>query len=90
MFFTPEMDPTNQPGDSLELPQFPPIQVIENTQKIADLYHSGKKIWIRSDFERIEHELMHWRTQPSFNIRRIDGSVVSIRNPMLGVSDPIW
>ncbi|KAI1648939.1 uncharacterized protein F4817DRAFT_314232 [Daldinia loculata] len=84
------MDPTNQPGDSLELPQFPPIQVIENTQKIADLYHSGKKIWIRSDFERIEHELMHWRTQPSFNIRRIDGSVVSIRNPMLGVSDPIW
>ncbi|KAI0846368.1 hypothetical protein F5Y00DRAFT_144559 [Daldinia vernicosa] len=84
------MDPANQSDDTPELPQFPPIQVIENTQKIADLYDSGKQIWIRSDFERIEHELMHWRTQPSFNIRRVDGSVVSIRNPMFGISDPVW
>ncbi|OTA89254.1 hypothetical protein M434DRAFT_110692 [Hypoxylon sp. CO27-5] len=63
---------------------------IENTQKAADLYRSGQKLWIASDLERIEYELAHCKDMPSFTIRRIDGSTVSVKNPMYGVANPIW
>ncbi|KAI0827808.1 hypothetical protein F5Y06DRAFT_291079 [Hypoxylon sp. FL0890] len=63
---------------------------IESTQKAADLYRSGQKLWIASDLERIEYELAHYKDMTSFTIRRIDGSMVSIKNPMYGVTNPIW
>ncbi|KAI2462819.1 hypothetical protein F4781DRAFT_172321 [Annulohypoxylon bovei var. microspora] len=67
-----------------------PSRIIENTQNAIDLYRSGQKLWMGYDLERVEYELVHYRTMPSFTIRRIDGSVVSIKNPMFGVSNPIW
>lgn len=63
---------------------------IENTQKAADLYRSGQKLWIASDLERIEDELAHSKDMPSFTIRRIDGSTVSVKNPMYGIANPTW
>lgn len=67
-----------------------PLDIIEATQKSADLYRSGARLYVRSDLERIENELSHCQTTPSFTIRRIDGSTVSVKNPMYGVSQPMW
>ncbi|KAI1410445.1 hypothetical protein F5Y13DRAFT_192306 [Hypoxylon sp. FL1857] len=63
---------------------------MESTQKAADLYRSGQKLWIASDLERIEYELSHCKDMPSFTLRRFDGSLVSVKNPMYGVANPIW
>ncbi|KAI1208189.1 uncharacterized protein F4807DRAFT_461915 [Annulohypoxylon truncatum] len=67
-----------------------PSKLIENTQSAIELYRSGQKLWIGRDLERIEYELAHCRTTPSFTIRRIDGSTISVKNPMFGVVNPIW
>ncbi|KAI1099979.1 hypothetical protein F4804DRAFT_63576 [Jackrogersella minutella] len=67
-----------------------PCEAINSTQEAADLYRSSKKLWVGSDLQRIEFELSHCQSMPSFTIRRIDGSMVPIRNPMFGVTDPIW
>ncbi|KAI1777199.1 hypothetical protein F4818DRAFT_457133 [Hypoxylon cercidicola] len=67
-----------------------PFDIIEATQKSADLYHSGAKLYVGGDLERVEHELCHYQNTPFFTIRRIDGSRVSVKNPMYGVSRPMW
>ncbi|KAI1458209.1 hypothetical protein F4805DRAFT_150792 [Annulohypoxylon moriforme] len=65
-------------------------KIIENTQNAIEWYRSGQKLWVACDLERIEYELAHCRTTPSFTIRRTDGSTISIKNPMFGVTNPIW
>ncbi|KAI0888081.1 uncharacterized protein GGS22DRAFT_93139 [Annulohypoxylon maeteangense] len=67
-----------------------PSKIIESTQSAIELYRSGQKLWRGSDLERIEYELSHSRTTPSFTIRRIDGSTISMKNPMFGIANPIW
>ncbi|KAI1403939.1 hypothetical protein F4819DRAFT_185429 [Hypoxylon fuscum] len=83
----------NEPGE-VDDPPPPPYNIsvkrIEDTQKAAELYRSGKKLWLASDLERIEHELSQYRTRPSFTIRRTDGSITSVKNPLCGISQPIW
>ncbi|KAI1387889.1 uncharacterized protein F4822DRAFT_295253 [Hypoxylon trugodes] len=64
--------------------------VVENTQRVIDLYRSGAKLWTKSDLERIEHELANFKTTPTFNVRRIDGTMDSVKNSMFGVENLLW
>ncbi|KAK2754820.1 hypothetical protein FQN54_006713 [Arachnomyces sp. PD_36] len=63
---------------------------ISSSQRSADLYRSGVKLWRKEDLLDIEQQLARSQTTEKFTIRRIDGSVVHIKNPMFGVSKPIW
>ncbi|EEH37996.2 hypothetical protein PAAG_00917 [Paracoccidioides lutzii Pb01] len=63
---------------------------IISSQRAADLYDSGVKLWRKEDLADIEQQLAHSRTTEKFTVRRIDGSVIHIKNPMFGVQKPIW
>jgi hypothetical protein len=54
------------------------------------LYDLGIKLWRKEDLVGIEQQLAQSRTTEKFTVRRIDGSVVHIKNPMFGVQKPIW
>ncbi|KAI1174781.1 hypothetical protein F4777DRAFT_579674 [Nemania sp. FL0916] len=61
-----------------------------SSQRAADLYDSGVKLWRKEDLVEIEQQLAQSCTTEKFTVRRIDGSVVNIKNPMFGVQKPIW
>lgn len=61
-----------------------------SSQRAADLYDSGAKLWTKENLREIEQQLAQSRTRDKFTVRRIDGSLVHIRNPMFGVEKPIW
>jgi hypothetical protein len=61
-----------------------------SSQRAADLYDLGIKLWRKEDLASIEHQLAQSRTAEKFTVRRIDGSVIHIKNPMFGVQKPIW
>ncbi|KAI1462007.1 hypothetical protein F4805DRAFT_411703 [Annulohypoxylon moriforme] len=61
-----------------------------SSQRAADLYDSGVKFWRKEDLVDIEQQLSQSRTTEKFTVRRIDGSIVHIKNPMFGVQKPIW
>jgi hypothetical protein len=61
-----------------------------SSQRAADLYDSGVKLWRKEDLVDIEQQLAQSFITRSFTVRRIDGSVVHIKNPMFGVQKPIW
>ena len=61
-----------------------------SSQRAADLYDSGVKLWRKEDLVDIERQLAQSFTARKFTVRRIDGSVVHIKNPMFGVQKPIW
>lgn len=61
-----------------------------SSQRSADLYRAGLKLWRKEDLLDIEQQLAQSETAEKFTVRRIDGSVVHIKNPMFGVSKPIW
>jgi hypothetical protein len=61
-----------------------------SSQHAADLYYSGVKLWKKDDFINIEKQLAQSHTAEMFTVRRYDGSIVHIKNPMFGVQAPIW
>ena len=61
-----------------------------SSQRAADLYDSGIKLWRKEDLVDIESQLAQSRTAEKFTVRRIDRSVMHIKNPMFGVWKPIW
>jgi hypothetical protein len=61
-----------------------------SSQSVADLYHSGAKLWKKSDLEDIERQLEQSYDLNRFTLRAIDDKEVQIKNPMFGVERPIW
>lgn len=63
---------------------------ILSSQRASDLYELGVKLWRREDLIDIERQLGESYTLEKFTVRRLDGSVTYIKNPMFGVLKPIW
>lgn len=61
-----------------------------SSQKAADLYSSGTKLWTKEDLKDIEEQLRQSYTMERFSVRRIDGSILQITNPMFQTQNPIW
>ncbi|KAI0858078.1 hypothetical protein F4860DRAFT_327435 [Xylaria cubensis] len=61
-----------------------------SSQRASDLYESGVKLWRKEDLVDIEQQLAQSRAAEKFTVRRLDGSLVHIKNPMFGVQKPIW
>lgn len=61
-----------------------------SSQRAADLYSSGTRLWTREDLEDIEQQLRQSYAMERFLVRRIDGSIIQISNPMFQVQNPIW
>ena len=61
-----------------------------SSQRAADLYSSGARLWTKEVLEDIEQQLHESYTMERFSVRRIDGSIIQISNPMFQVQNPIW
>lgn len=61
-----------------------------SSQQASDLYEAGIKLWRKEDLIDIEQQLAQSLTAEKFTVRRLDGSLVHIKNPMFGVQKPIW
>jgi hypothetical protein len=61
-----------------------------SSQRASDLYISDTKLWTKEDLKDIEQQLSQSYTIDRFSVRRIDGSIVQISNPMFQVQNPIW
>ncbi|KAI1755799.1 hypothetical protein F4782DRAFT_538250 [Xylaria castorea] len=61
-----------------------------SSQRAADLYDSGVKLWRKEDLVDIEQQVAQSCIAEKFTVRRIDGSIVHIKNPIFGVQNPIW
>lgn len=61
-----------------------------SSQRAADLYSSGTKLWTREDLKDIEQQLGQSYIMDRFSVRRIDGSIIQISNPLFQVHNPIW
>ncbi|CAG8229735.1 unnamed protein product [Penicillium salamii] len=61
-----------------------------SSQIAADLYNSGTRLWTKEDLEDIEQQLHQSYAMERFSVRRIDGSMIQISNPMFQVPNPIW
>lgn len=60
----------------------------KSSQRAAQLYDSGIKLWNRTDLRDIEDQLATEARE--FVVRSIHGEHVSIPNIMLGAHGPIW
>ncbi|KAJ5475380.1 hypothetical protein N7539_008446 [Penicillium diatomitis] len=60
-----------------------------SSQKAADLYGVGARLWRKEDLKDIEHQLSHSYTLKQFTVRRINGSTIEILNPFFQVQKPI-
>ncbi|KND89126.1 hypothetical protein TOPH_06197 [Tolypocladium ophioglossoides CBS 100239] len=63
---------------------------MRSSQRAADLYNSGAKLWTKDDLSDIERQFSQCYTTKNFIVRRVDGTTVQIPNPMYGVARPIW
>lgn len=80
-----------QPGQVLEpLLDYGCSDWVSSSQRAADLYDLGVKLWRKEDLVDIEQQLAQSLTAEKFTVRCIDGGVVHIKNPMFGVAKPIW
>lgn len=61
-----------------------------SSQHAADLYDSGVKLWRKEDLFDIEQQLAQSYTAEKFTVRRFDGTVIHIKNPMFHIQRPIW
>jgi len=61
-----------------------------SSRHAADLYDSGVKLWKKEDLVDIENQLAQSIVTEIFTVRRFDGSIIRIKNPMFGVQRPIW
>lgn len=60
-----------------------------SSQRAADLYSSGTRIRTKEDLEDIEQQLCQFYAMERFSVRRIDGRIIPISNPMFQVQNPI-
>lgn len=60
-----------------------------SSQRAAELYDLGNKLWTREDLKDIEQQLGHSFTMRQFSVRRIDEIIIQISNPMFHVPNPI-
>lgn len=75
-------------GPVLDYRHFP--DWIASSQKIYTLHEAGASLWRREDLVDIEQQLECSETTEIFTLRRVDGSVISVKNPMFGVEKPLW
>lgn len=61
-----------------------------SSQRVADLYDSGVKLWTKTDLQDIERQLERSNEVDRFTVRGVDGRIVQIKNPLVGVQKPIW
>ncbi|KAL3474046.1 hypothetical protein BJX99DRAFT_186269 [Aspergillus californicus] len=61
-----------------------------SSQRAADLYNSGTRLFIKEDLEDIEQQLRQSYDMERFTVRRMDGTIIQISNPMFHVRNPIW
>lgn len=61
-----------------------------SSQRAANLYRSGVKLWRRTDLADIEGQLAQSYNRDTFTVRCIDGNMVQIQNPMVGEEKPVW
>ncbi len=61
---------------------------MKSSQKAANLYRDGVKIWTKEGLADIEHQLA--RNLEIFTICSIDGQEVKVKNPQFGVKWSIW
>ncbi|KAL4948800.1 hypothetical protein BDW69DRAFT_188942 [Aspergillus filifer] len=61
-----------------------------SSQRAADLYTSGTKLWTKNDLKDIEQQLAQSYMMEQFSVRGIDGSIIQISNPMFRVQNPVW
>ncbi|KAI0385478.1 hypothetical protein F5Y04DRAFT_292051 [Hypomontagnella monticulosa] len=65
-------------------------QLTASSQRAADLYNAGAKLWKKADLEEIEQQLAQSYDNENFTIRCFDGNIIHIKNPMFKVENPIW
>ncbi|KAI1377915.1 hypothetical protein F4677DRAFT_413899 [Hypoxylon crocopeplum] len=63
---------------------------ILSSQCASDLYEAGVKLWRKEDLVDIEAQLARSFETEYFTVRRIDGVVARIKNPMYMIQNPIW
>lgn len=63
---------------------------ILSSQYASDLYEAGVKLWRKEDLLDIEAQLARSFETEYFTVRRIDGVVARIKNPMYRIQNPIW
>lgn len=61
-----------------------------SSQRVADLYDSDVKLWTKADLQDIEEQLEKSAIVDRFTVRGVDGGLVQIKNPQLGIQKPIW
>lgn len=61
-----------------------------SSQRVADMYDAGTKLWTKSDLVDIERQLENSATLDSFTIQSIDGKQLHVKNPLFGIQRPIW
>jgi hypothetical protein len=61
-----------------------------SSQRAADLYDSGVKLWRKADLRDVEQQLAQSDTNNTFTVRCIDDNMVLIQNPIVGVQRSIW
>lgn len=61
-----------------------------SSQRVADLYNSGTKLWTKRDLLDIERQLEQSATLNRFTIQCVDGKQVQVKNPLFDVQAPIW
>ncbi|EGY16879.1 uncharacterized protein VDAG_08043 [Verticillium dahliae VdLs.17] len=83
---------TLNPGEPEPWPSFdhPSSQGIRSSQRAANLYDKGIKFYRKEDLVNIEKEVSESYIREFFNLPRIDGTVLRMRNPLHGVLKPIW
>jgi hypothetical protein len=62
----------------------------KSSQAAYNLYRGGTKLWTKAALLDIEQQLAQSKTRRIFTVRSIDGTVISIVNPMFGEQHPIW
>lgn len=61
-----------------------------STQRNADLYNAGTKLWTKKRLTEIEEQLEKSHSLNRFSVVGLDGKAVLIKNPFPEVANPIW
>lgn len=61
-----------------------------SSQRVADLYDSGTKLWTKDNLVDIERQLEQSATLDKFTVKTLDGKQVHVKNPGYGARKLIW
>jgi len=62
----------------------------KSSQTAYNLINNGTKLWTKNDLCDIEEQLAQSIGHESFTVRSIQGTFLSIKNPMFHEQSPIW